>query len=128
MRLEDYFYRVKGQYAVREEVKRPVRFMILDLMKPPALRHLDIILCRNVLIYFEKGKQHLILSIFNECLRKDGFLVLGKSEAIMGSSETGFVPFNRKERIYRKEKETKEAEEEGKLRARQGKGSRLGQA
>lgn len=107
--LDDYFEKLEGRYAVRDEVKRPVRFIILDLMKPPPLRYLDIILCRNVLIYFERGKQAKILSIFNGCLRKGGFLVLGKSEAIVGPADSGFVPFNRKERVYRKEKDIQEA-------------------
>jgi chemotaxis protein methyltransferase CheR len=108
MTLDDFFIRTGGQYVVKEEVKRPVRFVILDLMKPPPLRHLDLILCRNVLIYFEKSKQQRILAIFNDCLRKGGFLVLGKSEAIMNAQGTGFIPFNRKERIYCKEKDTQE--------------------
>jgi chemotaxis protein methyltransferase CheR len=108
MTLDNYFIKTRGQYAVREEVKRPVHFTILDLMKPPPLRHLDLILCRNVLIYFEKSKQQRILWIFNECLRKGGFLVLGKSEAIMNAPESGFVPFNRKERIYCKQKDVQE--------------------
>ena len=112
MSLDEYFDREKGQYLVKEEVRRPVRFVILDLMKPPPLRHLDIVLCRNVLIYFEKSKQYRILSIFNNCLRKGGFLILGKSEAIMGAGDTGFIPFNRKERIYRKEKDMQEAASE----------------
>jgi chemotaxis protein methyltransferase CheR len=101
--IEDYFFEGKGEYLVRERVKRPVRFLIMDVMKKPPLRHLDLIVCRNVLIYFEKGKQHRILEIFNRCLRKGGFLVLGKSEAILGAGESGFVPYMRKERVYRKE-------------------------
>jgi chemotaxis protein methyltransferase CheR len=109
MTLDEYFYRGEGRYKVKEQVKRPVRFMLLDLMQAPPLRHLDLILCRNVLIYFEKSKQSYIISIFNKCLRKGGFLVLGKSEAIMGAPDSGFVSFNRKERIYRKELDTDEA-------------------
>jgi len=112
MSLDEYFGKAEGQYLVREEVRRPVRFVILDLMKPPPLRHLDLILCRNVLIYFERSRQHRILAIFNACLRKGGFLILGKSEAVMGPGDTGLVPFNRKERIYRKEKDIQEVSPE----------------
>lgn len=98
--LEDYFTREGGLYAVREEIKRPVRFLLIDIMKQPPLRHLDLILCRNVLIYFERDKQHLILEIFHSCLRPGGFLVLGKSEAVVGAGESGFEPYKRRERIY----------------------------
>ena len=103
MALEDYFVREGEGYAVREEIKRMVRFMLLDIMKQPPMRHLDLILCRNVLIYFEREKQQRILEIFQRCLRPGGFLVLGKSEAIIGAEGTGFIPVRRKERIYRKE-------------------------
>jgi chemotaxis protein methyltransferase CheR len=122
IQLDEYFFQGKGEYLVREKVKRPVRFLIMDIMKKPPLRHLDLIICRNVLIYFEKGKQHRILEIFNRCLRKGGFLVLGKSEAILGPGESGLVPYLRKERIYRKEQSladeaprghSKEKQEEG---------------
>ncbi len=102
MKLGDFFARNGDGYRVTEEVKRPVRFLILDIMRKPPLRHLDLILCRNVLIYFEKDKQEHILRIFHQCLRPGGFLVLGKSEAIVGSKESGFAPYSRKERIYRK--------------------------
>jgi chemotaxis protein methyltransferase CheR len=100
--LGDYFIRDGDVYAVRDEVKRPVRFLLMDIMKQPPLRHLDLILCRNVLIYFERDKQHLIMDIFRHCLRPGGFLVLGKSEAIIGTTESGFEPYRRRERIYRK--------------------------
>ena len=100
---EDYFAKQGDRYVAKEEVKKPIRFLLMDIMQQPPLRHLDLILCRNVLIYFEREKQHHILEIFQRCLRPGGFLVLGKSEAIIGTSDSGLIPFNRRERIYRKE-------------------------
>jgi len=76
MSEEEIFVRDGERFAVRDELRRPVRFMLLDLMQPPPLRHLDLIVCRNVLIYFEREKQLKIMAIFNRCLRKGGFLVL----------------------------------------------------
>lgn len=102
MILEDYFIREEEGFAVREEVKRPLRFLLMDIMQKPPLRHLDLILCRNVLIYFEREKQHRILDIFRHCLRPGGFLVLGKSEAIIGAGESELIPYARRERVYRK--------------------------
>jgi chemotaxis protein methyltransferase CheR len=101
--LEDYFTRVGDRYVAKDEVKRPVRFLLVDIVKHPPLRHLDLILCRNVLIYFEREKQHRILEIFQGCLRPGGFLVLGKSEAILGTNDGALVPFSRRERVYCKE-------------------------
>lgn len=100
MDMERYFLPEGDGYRVREEVKRPMRFMILDLMRKPPLRHLDLILCRNVLIYFEQEKQAMILETFAQCLRTGGFMVLGKSEAIVGSASSPFKPYKRRERIY----------------------------
>jgi len=113
MILEDYFVRSGEGYVVREEVKRPVRFLLMDIMQKPPLRHLDLILCRNVLIYFEREKQHLILDIFRRCLRPGGFLVLGKSEAIIGAGENELVPYARRERVYRKQAESFKERETG---------------
>ena len=124
IQLDDYFFKGKEEYLVREEVKRPVRFLIMDIMKKPPLRHLDLIVCRNVLIYFAKGKQHRILEIFNRCLRKGGFLVLGKSEAILGAGESGFVPYMRKERIYRKETALEEEVPRGHKKGKQEEGAK----
>ncbi len=100
MELDRYFHREGKGYRVKEEIKRPVRFVLLDLMRRPPLRHLDLVLCRNVLIYFEREKQVKILDIFAQCLRSGGFLVLGKSETIVGSEGSSFKPWRRKERIY----------------------------
>ncbi len=101
--LDDYFEPREGGLAVKEGVGRPVRFLCLDIMQRPPLRHLDLILCRNVLIYFEREKQQHILEIFKRCLRPGGFLVLGKSEAILGAGGGGLLALNRRERVYRKE-------------------------
>ena len=98
--LRRYFYQDGNGYRVKEEVKKPVRFLLLDLMHKPPLRHLDLILCRNVLIYFEREKQAKILDIFSHCLREGGFLVLGKSETIVGPEGSSFKPYRRMERIY----------------------------
>jgi len=103
MILDDYFDREGDKYIIKEEIMRPVKFLLMDIMQHPPLRHLDLILCRNVLIYFERERQHLILEIFHQCLRPGGFLVLGKSEAILGMTESGLAPFSRRERVYRKE-------------------------
>lgn len=103
MILDDYFDREGDRYIIKEEIRRPVKFLLMDIIQHPPLRHLDLILCRNVLIYFEREKQHHILEIFHQCLRPGGFLVLGKSEAILGMTESGLVPFSRRERVYRKD-------------------------
>jgi chemotaxis methyl-accepting protein methylase len=98
-----YFVERGEGLQVRDDIRQMVKFARVDLMHPPAFRYLDLILCRNVLIYFGKEMQRKILWFFHDSLRKDGFLVLGKSEAIVGTGGPPFEPYMRRERIYRKE-------------------------
>jgi len=102
MQAERYFRREGEGWRVSGEVAHAVKFHRADLMNMPPLRFMDMVLCRNVLIYFEREMQKKLLELFHACLRRDGFLVLGKSEAIMGTSGTGFEPVLRRERVYRK--------------------------
>ena len=61
----------------------------------------DLILCRNVLIYFERGRQEAILNGFADALKSGGTLVLGKSETLFGSARRRFRTVCPVERIYR---------------------------
>ncbi|MEJ5186781.1 MAG: CheR family methyltransferase, partial [Candidatus Geothermincolales bacterium] len=96
------FTQKDGAHVVREEISRMVKFMRHDIATRPPLRHFDLILCRNVLIYFEKAKQRKIMENFCEVLRKGGMLVLGKSEAILFGEGLPLEPYRRRLRIYRR--------------------------
>ncbi len=129
MQPERYFRREGEGWRVSEEVAHAVKFHRADLMKMPPYRFLDMILCRNVLIYFERDMQARLLDLFRASLRRDGFLVLGKSEAIIGAAGAGFEPVLRRERIYRKAEETclPARCERSRPSLREGAGSRGGQ-
>lgn len=99
---ERYFEREGEGWRVRNDILHMVKFYKADLMSRPTHRFMDMVVCRNVLIYFEKEMQKKLLESFHQCLRRDGFLVLGKSEAIVGTVGTQFDPYLRRERIYRK--------------------------
>ena len=88
---------------VTEELRQTVKFEEADMMGPPRRRFLDLIVCRNMLIYFNKESQARILSGFRDSLRDGGYLVLGRSEVLLSSFSREFVPVWRRERIYRKE-------------------------
>ncbi len=64
--------------------------------------HIDLILCRNVVIYFTKPLQEMVYSGFARALNKGGFLVLGKVESLWGYSKENFEVFDNRERIYRR--------------------------
>jgi len=80
-----------------------VRFEKRDLLHqpPPAGPH-HLIVCRNVLIYFERDAQDLLFRRFHQALAPGGFLVLGKVESIIGELRTLFEPVDTRERIYRR--------------------------
>ena len=83
-----------GAYEICEEVKRCVTFKEHDLLKSPYPTGYDLIICRNVLIYFTDDAKNKIFRKFNESLRKDGILFLGSTEQILYPKEFGFVPIS----------------------------------
>ncbi len=103
--IHSYFERAEGAFEVSEELKGIVKFEESDVMAPPRRRYLDLIVCRNLLIYFNKESQVRVLGIFRDCLREGGYLVVGRSEALLSSFARQFTPVFRRERIYRKEGE-----------------------
>jgi chemotaxis protein methyltransferase CheR len=100
--LDRYFECDNGVYKVKNEVKQLVHFEEQDLMTPPLRRNLDLILCRNVMIYFSKEIQRKIYMNFYDSLRHGGYLITGKTELIAGEAGTKFVEFNPKCRVYQK--------------------------
>ncbi len=100
---QTYFRHGDDGFIVREELKQAVKFEEADIMAPPRRRYLDLIVCRNLLIYFNKQCQARILRVFHESLRAGGYLVVGRSEVLLSSFAQQFAPAYRRERIYRKE-------------------------
>ncbi len=98
-----YFRYMDGGFEAREELKRAVKFEEADIMAPPRRRFLDLIVCRNLLIYLNKEYQVRVLGNFYDSLRDGGYLVVGRSEVLLSSFASQFKPVFRRERIYRKE-------------------------
>lgn len=80
--IDKYFSRTSRGYKINEAVKKSIVFSIHDLTNDPPFLRLDIISCRNLLIYFEKELQNEAIASFHQCLNNDGFLFLGKSENV----------------------------------------------
>jgi chemotaxis protein methyltransferase CheR len=91
-----------GVKRPRDELRAMVGFRRLDLLCDafPAAQHL--IICRNVLIYFEREAQERLFERFHRALAPAGFLMLGKVEALFGNAATGLQPLVSRERIYRR--------------------------
>lgn len=78
--LSKYFEYSNGKFKVKEEIKSSVRFRKHDLINDLPMKCFDLILCRNVLIYFNRQFQSKLFQAFFNGLNRYGFLVLGKSE------------------------------------------------
>ncbi len=103
--VKKYFNTSENIYSLKEQFKKNVKFMIMDIKSFSEMKRLgryDIILCRNVLIYFSKEFQEMIMKVFHEMLSTDGILILGKIEIIMGSFRNYYDIISKQERIYKK--------------------------
>jgi len=103
-RFEDYYSRAYGRIALREALRKNVVFFPHDLVSDYSLGEMNVIFCRNVLIYFSAPLHQRVLGIFERGLCRGGFLCLGGSEALHGSRGESFTAFAPSERIYRLER------------------------
>ncbi len=99
--LAAYFDEETEGYKVKNSIRDSIVFAEHNLLSDPPYSRIDIISCRNLLIYLNTELQHQVLSVFHYTLQPDGILVLGKSEN-PGKSSAGFSPLDKKNRIYKK--------------------------
>ncbi|WP_437719225.1 CheR family methyltransferase [Sorangium sp. So ce448] len=97
--LDRYFVAVDGQYQVKKRIRSLTVFGEHDLGQRAPFPHLDLVVCRNVLIYFTSDLQRRTLHLFAFSLREGGYLVLGKAETTSPLSEY-FVPHDIHYKIY----------------------------
>jgi two-component system, chemotaxis family, CheB/CheR fusion protein len=100
-RLGRYFLREGDQYRVRKELRDSVVFAEHNLLADPPCSRLDLISCRNLMIYLDPPAQQKLISLFHYALREGGFLFLGSAETV-GEQHDLFRPVSRKWRIYRR--------------------------
>jgi len=100
--LARYFTREGSSYRLIEQVRTMVRFERHDVLTSPAFPAADLILCRNVLIYFTREEQARILARFAAALPEGGVLVLGRAETMVGRVRQLFHTELATERIYRR--------------------------
>lgn len=89
-------------YRLCDCARPPVSFEHRDLLSGEPLRDQHLILCRNVIIYFDRSVQEELFRTFYDALAPGGFLVLGKVETLLGPTRTLFRPVSARERIFRK--------------------------
>jgi two-component system, chemotaxis family, CheB/CheR fusion protein len=100
-RLRKYFSKSDGGYRVSKKIRDLCVFARQDMTKDPPFSKIDLITCRNVLIYLGAALQKRVISIFHYALKPSAFLVLGASETIGAHSDL-FALADKTHKIYRK--------------------------
>ncbi len=100
-RLLRFFDRIEGGYRIGKRIRDLCVFVKHDLTRDPPFARLDLICCRNVLIYFDVDLQRRVVPMLHYCLGDPGYLFLGQSEAIAGFRDL-FEPLDKEHRIFAK--------------------------
>jgi two-component system CheB/CheR fusion protein len=98
-RLERFFVRHGNMYQLAREIRDLCLFSLHNLIADPPFSRLDLVSCRNLLIYLEGDLQKKVLSLFHYALRPGGFLFLGPSEMVAGQPAL-FRTIDKKHRLF----------------------------
>jgi len=98
--IEEYFSKIKTEYKVKTFIREQVIFARQNIFKDPPFTKLDLITCRNLLIYLQNNLQKNIMDIFHFALKDKGFLFLGTSETV-GTLSRHFIPMDSRIKIFR---------------------------
>ena len=99
--VEKYFERQDGRYTFRKDLRRLVIFGRNDLVQDAPISRIDLLVCRNTLMYFNAATQAKILARFHFALRETGYVFLGRAETLLSHSDS-FAPVDLKRRIFTK--------------------------
>jgi chemotaxis methyl-accepting protein methylase len=99
--LRQRYFTAAPPFAVAPSIRQLVRFERRDLLTArPQPASCDLLVCRNVLIYFDRDTQIRLFDVFSESLAPGGYLMLGKVETLLGASRNRFTPVDARERIF----------------------------
>ena len=100
-RLERFFVEEDGHYRIKKEIRETVVFATQDIVEDPPFTKLDLLVCRNLLIYLNGDVQKRLIPLFHYSLRPNGILFLGSSETIGGYGHL-FEPLDKKWKVFKR--------------------------
>jgi len=103
-RLQKFFTKTKDIYSVTKALRDVCTFAPHNILSDPPFSRMDLITCRNLLIYFAIPAQKKVISTFYHALNEHGMLMLGKSETVGTYTQLFGVPLNKKSKIYTRKK------------------------
>ncbi|MFM2088945.1 MAG: hypothetical protein RLZZ237_3814 [Pseudomonadota bacterium] len=100
-RLERFFLKDKNDYHVKKEIRNTIIFAQQNIISDPPFTKLDILCCRNLLIYLNAKLQQRLIPLFHYALNRDGMLLLGSADT-PGHFSDLFAPLTTSTRLYRR--------------------------
>ena len=101
-RLRRYFHRVDSGYQISKNIRDLCIFSTQNVFADPPFSRLDLVSCRNVMIYLGPALQRRVIPVFHYALNPGGFLMIGSTEGLLGWGPELFDVADKKQKIYRK--------------------------
>ena len=101
-RLHKYFVKEDNTYRIKKQIREMIVFAVQNVIKDPPFSKIDLVSCRNLLIYMDTPLQKKVLPLFHYTLRPDGVVFLGTSESV-GEFTEFFKPISSKWKIFKKQ-------------------------
>lgn len=102
VRLRRFFHKADGGYQIRKRIRDLCIFSTQNVFNDPPFSRMDLLSCRNVMIYLSQSLQRRVIPIFHYALNPTGFLMLGSTEGLLGAGSELFEMTDKKHKIFRK--------------------------
>jgi len=102
MRLRRFFHKSDGGFQISKTIRDLCIFSTQNVFRDPPSSRMDLISCRNVMIYLGQSLQKKVIPIFHYALNPAGFLMIGSTEGLLGAGSELFEMADKKQKIYRK--------------------------
>ena len=102
IRLRRFFHKIDGGYQISKTIRDLCIFSTQNIFSDPPFSRMDLVSCRNVMIYLSQSLQKRVIPIFHYALNPTGFLMIGNTEGLLGAGSELFELADKKQKIYRK--------------------------
>lgn len=102
VRLRRFFHRTDGGYQISKSIRDLCIFSTQNIFSDPPFSRMDLVSCRNVMIYLGQALQKRVIPVFHYALNPTGFLMIGNTEGLLGVGSDLFDMIDKKQKIYRK--------------------------
>lgn len=101
-RLRRFFHKSDGGYQISKTIRDLCIFSTQNVLSDPPFSRMDLVSCRNVMIYLSQTLQKRVIPIFHYALNPTGYLMIGNTEGLLGAGSELFEMADKKQKIYRK--------------------------